>query len=172
MLAGDILVVSGTSWLSRQIEKATDSPASHVGVIVKGPPTPIVIEALSEVMRRPLCISVENSAGYWLLEALNVTDLQRQQIVSAAAGMLDRPYSYWKIGLQGIDAILHTRWFTEHLSFDSMHPICSMLVADSYAMAGLDFGIPDNSITPADILNFAEKNPDKYRVRYFKCWKC
>jgi hypothetical protein len=43
-------------------------------------------------------------------------------------------------------------------------PICSWLVARGFKAAGLDFGEPERSVTPGDIMRFASTQPEKYQI--------
>ncbi len=158
----DILAVKGSGWLSRMILKATGGPVSHVGLLLTDKP-PLVIEALSRVMTRPLHISIEKRTAAYILQPLKLTPEQRVAIVEAACTMSADAYGWGKIALQGLDALSRSGWFTKHLTFTTM-PICSWLVAKGYSSQGLHFDVPDNSATPKDIYEFAVKNQDLYRI--------
>ena len=171
--AGDILAIRGKGWLSRQILKATGNTVSHVGLVlaegaVSG--SAFVIEALSRVKTDTLSQSIADAEKAYILSPLNLTDEQRQKITDTAAGFSTRSYGYFDIGLQWLDAVFGSRWFTDHLGWGlNDHPICSYVVAASYASIGLTFGkVQNDSITPADIYKFAVSNPTKYSVKEIK----
>lgn len=173
MLPGDILAIRGKGWLSRRILNATGNTVSHVGIILANGSTrgsAYVIEALARVKTDKLSEAVANAKKAYLLEPLNLSDDQRQKITDAAAQFSTRRYGYAEIGLQWFDAVFKTRWFTNHLSWSLReHPICSYVVAASYASIGLTFGkVESDSITPADIYAFAVGHPDKYKVEEIK----
>jgi len=169
----DILAIRGRGWLSRQILKATGNTVSHVGLVlaegaVSG--SAFVIEALSRVKTDTLSRSIAGAEEAYILSPLNLTDEQRQKIADTAARFSTRSYGYFDIGLQWLDAVCGSRWFTDHLARGlNDHPICSYVVAASYASIGLNFGkVKSYSVTPADIYAFAVSNPDKYSVKEIK----
>jgi len=162
----DILAVRGTRLLAKGILAATGNTVSHVGLVISGDP-PLVIEALTRVKTNPLDVSIKDAEAAYLLKPLNLTADQRRTIVYAACALSADGYGYLDIGLQGMDALLHSRKPTDLLAGAlgiKKHPICSYLVAASYERAGLNFGVNDKSITPADIFQFAKSNPAIYSV--------
>lgn len=173
---GDLLAVQGTSWFARQILKDTRGEASHIGVFVarKFPlEDSLITEALTRVKTRCLEDSLKGVSRAWALKHLNLADLQRQKIVEIVQGFSANDYNYYDIGLQGLDAITHSRWFTQHLTFGSLKKIqiCSYVGAYACEQIGLDFGgIPLDSITPQDIFNFAQKRPDIYQIEDLQQW--
>jgi hypothetical protein len=153
---GDIIAVRSRGKLADLIVAAGKAPVSHVGLLV-GLDPPIVLEALTRVRTRPLTITLLDCTSAWLLSPRKLTPNQRRRIVDTACEFSAKTYGYGEMLLQGADAICRTRWFTEHLSFKvGCHPICSYIVAESYARDNLRFGrAPLQSVTPADIFNFA-----------------
>lgn len=165
-VAGDILAVVGSSFFSRLIILATGGPVSHVGLILTDDP-PLVLEALSRVMTRPLHVSIEKAQAAYLLKPINLTWKDRVGIVECACTMSAESYGYGKILLQLFDAVARTTWFTKYLTFTTM-PICSWAVARAYGSKHLHFGVPDNSATPSDIYRFATAHPTLYSITRLK----
>src|SRR5690242_5420579 len=166
---GDILAVRGRGFLSNGILRATGNTVSHVGLLmtVASPLTSsLTIEALSRVRSRSLGDAIFGAERAWVLSALNLTQAQRDEILLTASTFSADDYGYLDLALQLADAAFRTRWFTDRLAsrFLNRWPICSFVVARAYEQVGLTFGFEDASLTPADVWEFAVKNPDKYRI--------
>lgn len=156
---GDILAVRGTGFLSRGILAATGDSVSHVGLVITADPFPIVIEALTRVMTRPLTVSIAAAEHAWLLSDSSMTDEARSAIVAAALAFSADGYGYTDIGLQLANAVGRTTWFTDHLATGlNGKPICSYLVAAAYETRGRTFGQADQTTTPADIFHYAARH--------------
>jgi len=168
--AGDILAIRGTGFFARGILAATGNTVSHVGMVLAPTPGPLVIEALWRVKTRPLSLSIQDSEKAYILSDLSLTPSQRETVVLNACKFSADGYGWWDIGLQAADAVCHTTFFTGRLSWGlNSHPICSYLVAEAYVSLGLTFGRKTlQSITPADIFNFALQQPDIYTVTEIK----
>ena len=139
---------------------------SHVGMLVGDNPV-IVIEALLRVKTRPIEESLADAEAAYVLQDLSLSVQKRDTIVMRACQFSAADYGWADIVLQLANAIFRTTWFTDHLTFGLLNqfPICSYLVAESYKTIGLTFGKQkEESITPADIYNFAQKNPSIYTV--------
>ncbi len=167
---GDILAVRGTGFFSEGILKATGNTVSHVGMVIAPKPGPLVIEALWRVKTRPLCLSIRDAEKAYILSDQSLTPGQRETLVLNACKFSADGYGWWDIGLQAADAVFHTTFFTDRLSFSlESHPICSYIVAKAYDSLGLTFGRKKlQSITPADIFNFASERHDLYTVTQIK----
>ena len=168
---GDILAIRGTSFFARAILKATGNTVSHLGMIIAAAPGPdLVIEALWRVQTRPLPISIADAEKAYILSDHSLNPAQRNQLVSNACEFSADGYGWWDIGLQGADAIFHTTFFTDRFAWKlNRHPICSYLVARAYQQLGLTFGRTKvQSITPADVYNFAVQYPEIYSVTQIK----
>ena len=168
--AGDILAIRGTGFFAQGILAATGNTVSHVGMVLAPAPGPLVIEALWRVKTRPLSLSIQDSEKAYILSDLSLTPSQRETVVLNACKFSADGYGWWDIGLQAADAVCHTTFFTDRLSWGlEGHPICSYLVAAAYVSLGLTFGRKTlQSITPADIFNFALQQPDIYTVTEIK----
>lgn len=168
--AGDILAIRGTGFFAEGILAATGNTVSHVGMVLAARPGPLVIEALWRVKTRPLSLSIQGAEKAYILSDGSLTPDARDTIVINACTFSADGYGWWDIGLQAADALFHTTFFTDHLSWDLKgHPICSYLVAKAYSSLGLTFGSKKpQSITPADIFNFASQHPGIYTVTQIK----
>jgi hypothetical protein len=164
---GDILAIRGKGFFARGILAATGNTVSHVGMVTGTEPFVEIIEALLRVKTRPIEESMADAEAAYLLQDLSISADQREAIVRRALEFSAADYGWADILLQLANAIFRTTWFTDHLTFGYLNqfPICSYLVAESYQTIGLTFGKEkEESITPADIYNFAEKHPSIYTV--------
>lgn len=168
---GDILAVRGKGFFARGILAATGNTVSHVGMVTGTEPFVIIIEALLRVKTRPIEESIADAERAYLLQDISLSADQREAIVRRALKFSAADYGWGDIVLQLANAVFRTTWFTNHLTFGLLDqfPICSYLVAESYMEAGLTFGKEnEESITPADIFNFAQENPSIYIVTTLK----
>jgi len=168
--AGDILAIRGIGFFARGILAATGNTVSHVGIVLAPRPGPLVIEALWRVKTRPLSLSIEDADKAYILSDKSLTPDRRDSMVIDACKFSAEGYGWWDIGLQAADAVFRTTFFTDHLSWALKgHPICSYLVAKAYGSLGLTFGSKKpQSITPADIFDFASHHPAIYTVTQIK----
>jgi hypothetical protein len=171
LMPGDILCVRGSGWLSDGIASAEyggkepAQSATHVGILIEGDPIPVVIEALNRVMTRPLSVSIAGAQKAFVLYDRSLTNAQREAVVVNACTFSSKDYGYTDLIAQWLDAKLGTFWFTNQSGWLLSHwPICSYVVAASYAAVGLDFGVDTNSVKPSDILTFAQSHPELYQV--------
>jgi len=166
VVEGDVLAIRGSSRLADGIVAATGGPCSHVGLFISVAP-PVVIEALSRVKTDPLDVSLQHARQAWILHDKSLTKEQRRAIIYAATNMSAYNYGWLALPAQGLDALLHTTWPTDHLGWLlSRYPICSYLVARAYATVELTFGKKmAESITPADIFSFAKSNPAIFDIQ-------
>jgi hypothetical protein len=168
---GDVLAIRGTTFFSRAILKTTGNTVSHVGMIIAREPGPtLVIEALWRVKTRPLEVSIADAEKAYILSDHSLSREQRNTLVSNACTFSAEGYGWGDILLQAADAIFRTTFFTDHFAWNlSRHPICSYLVAKAYQSLGLTFGREKlQSITPANIYNFATQHPKLYSVTEIK----
>jgi len=177
MKPGDLLLVRGTAQLSLDIMKATGGRFSHVGIVVcsmepHNEGDGIIIEALDRVKTRPFHLSTA-AASYWeIWSNKTLTDSQRWAVVSTACDYSADSYGYINIAEQGIDALFHNDWATEHLPNFNHRPICSELAAFSYNGIGIKFSTDAKSIAPSrpapymGIAEFVECHEDWERSSY------
>lgn len=170
MKAGDILGIQGADWLSDAIRNCTGidgKPAvlSHVGIVTATEPFVQITEALTRVETRPLDVSINAALHAWIIE-VPVDGEARTLVARKALSFTGEEYGYSDIVLQGIDALVRSRWVAEHLA-ERKFPICSMLDAVAEGAGGLFLGIEgrrltpqqvENTITPADIWTWAVKH--------------
>jgi hypothetical protein len=168
---GDIIAIRDRDFFSRAILKATDNTVSHVGMVIAADPgLTLVIEALWRVKTRPLQLSIDDAESAYILSDHSLGADERNKLVSYACTFSADGYGWWAIGWQAADAIFHTTFFTDHFSWKlNHHPICSYLVAKAYQELRLTFGRERlQSITPANIFNFASSHPEIYSVMQIK----
>mgnify|MGYP005847919105 CR=1 FL=1 len=133
-----------------------------------------VIEALAThgVVKRPFVkgYSEDELKNCYLLHPKNLTSADREKIVRYAKLQIGKPYGFMKIFAQAIDGtlakILRRRQihYAKRLFRMEQFPICSYLVAKSYAHAGLDFGVKSDYATPDDIMDYAVDHIDIYSI--------
>lgn len=172
----DIFLTRGQSLLSRAIRWFTRSVGesrtiiNHVGVVVtEGPLNEvIVVEALRSVARHKLWDRYgpgsRNEVAVY--RPINLTTEEMDTIVSTAESYVGRTYGYLKILAHLLDWLLLGAYLFRRLARMDDYPICSWLVAHSFAKAGKNFGLPPGAASPDDIWDFVNKNPDKYIVIY------
>lgn len=168
----DVLVTRGKGWLPAAIrfftrrigEKRTK--VNHVGVIVDGGPIARswVVEALWKVVRRRLVdgYGAQGSSEVGIFRPTNLTEEEIRTIVTAANGYVGRRYGVLKLAAHLADWVLQGAYVFRRLTRDDRYPICSWLVACSFAKAGKYFGVAPGAASPDDIWDFCKANPDKY----------
>jgi hypothetical protein len=168
MEPGDIVLVSSPSWISRAIRWFERSPgearskASHVGIIVEGGPleSAVIVEALTTVKRHGLQSAYAASGATITVRRMpGITQAHQQQAALAAESYVGRKYGYLKIAAHAMDRGLS--WLTlgawkspfvfRRLAMMDKYPICSWVVAFSYAEFGATFGIAPEACDPDDI---------------------
>jgi hypothetical protein len=164
---GDILAVRGKGFFAKGFLAATGNTVSHVGMVIGSEPFVIVIEALLRVKTWPIEESISGAEASYLLQDLSLSMHKREAIVRRDCHFSASDYGWADILLPLANAVFRTTWFTDHLTFGLLNqfPICSFLVAESYKTIGLTFGkLKEESITPADIYNFARQHRSVYTV--------
>lgn len=180
--AGDMVLTTGNSWLSRSIRWATRSPgeeksrASHVAGIMAGAElieNVKIVEAVAggvEVGRMGDRYDATTQVSVWRPK---ITDGQALEVAGHLAGMVGQPYPYGKLLLHLGDSLLGRAFarkrgrdpvFFRRLSLTSGR-VCSGVYAQALARLGLFFGADDDRIlSPDDLEDFAVSNPDKYEL--------
>ncbi len=173
----DIVLTRGTGLLSRLIRFFTRSvgeprtKANHVGVIVEAgtpPQNAILVEALSRVKKHSLERYVDGKTQVAIYRATNLTNEEKTVIVKAANRYVGRPYGVFKMFLHLLDWTLQGTYWFRRLSRSDSYPICSWLVAHSYAKAGKYFGVDPGAASPDDIADFVEKSHHYVCIRGFR----
>jgi hypothetical protein len=170
----DILLARRRSFISRAIRFFTRSlgeprsEVSHAGIVVEGGPIEqaLIVEAAGRVKKRPILSrygkrSKKEVAFY---RPLNLSPEERAVVVRAAEEYLGKDYSYFKILLHLLDWLLQGAYFFRRLGGINDYPICSWLVAQSYAKVGKTFGVAPGAASPDDIWDFVTTHPTKYAM--------
>ena len=139
---------------------------NHVGVVVSGGTAHAeIVEALTTVKRRRMKVYMNRpTTDVAVFRPLNLTDAELVKVVDRAIGYVGQPYGYGKLVAHFIDWCLGGVYLARRVARMDRYPICSWLVAYSYAEAGKDFGVPAGSASPDDIWDFCVASPDKYAV--------
>jgi hypothetical protein len=172
---GDIFLTKGDSFVSRAIRffsrtgGESRTQVNHTGLVTVGGSArdAVIVEALTKVKRRTFDSyrrSVTTQVA--VFRPVNVTKSQVDTIVARADGYVGADYGYLKIVAHFLDWCLGGRYFFRKIVAMDRYPICSWVVAQAYADAGLNFGVPAGSADPDDIWDFCVGNPDKYMVVY------
>ena len=170
----DILLARRRSFISRAIRFFTQSfgesrsEVSHVGIVVEGGPLEQaqIVEAAGRAKKRHLLprYGKRSKTEVAFYRPLNLTSGQRAAIVAAAVEYVGRDYSYFKIVLHLLDWILQGAYFFRRLGGIDDYPICSWVVAKSYAKADKTFGVPPGAASPDDIWDFVTRHPQRYMM--------
>lgn len=170
---GDIFLTKGDSFVSRAIRFFSRSggesrtQANHTGLVTAGGSenSAVIVEALTKVKRRRMSsYSRSENTQVAIYRAKNISPEQIETIVARAEGYVGDTYGYLKIAAHFGDWCLGGRYFFRRIVSMDKYPICSWVVAQSYADAGFNFGVPAGMADPDDIMDFCVANPDKYEV--------
>lgn len=170
---GDIVCTKGTSLISRLIrvfsrtggESRTE--INHVGVIVEQGnfQNAVLVEASHKTESNWMLKYYDDpKTDIAIFRPTNIDFYQEDLIKHKAESYVGRRYGYFKIVAHFIDYLLGGRYVARRLTGMGRYPICSWVVADAYAAAGLDFGVPVGQAQPDDIWDFCIANPDKYTL--------
>jgi len=165
LTAGQGIVSRAIRLLTRQIGESR-TKVNHVGIVVEKScqlRNAVIVEALHKVRRHPL----ERRYGSGqddvaIYRPMNLTHQEKQIVVSAANSYVGRSYGYLKIILHLLDSLLLGTYLFRRLGCMDDYPICSWLVAYSYAKAGKEFGVDPGAATPDDIWDFVTKQAGTY----------
>lgn len=137
------------------------SKVNHVGIMVD---EINIIEALSKTVERPLATgySPPSKTKIAIYRPLNLTENERNTIITKARSYVGKTYGYTKILAHILDWFLGGKYVFRRLTNMDKYPICSWVVAQAYAKAGKFFGVAPGSANPDDIWDFVVANPDKY----------
>lgn len=156
LLPGDVVHVSGTSWLSRRIKRATrergepPSLVSHSALVVTAGDIvhAEIIEAVARVVRRTLGAAyLESDSGIAVSRMVGLTMDQRLAIAAAAVQFDGRAYGWLKLPLHLLDSWAgritpsgRSPYLFRRLAVTPW-PICSPVVVTGYLEAiGYTFG--------------------------------
>lgn len=169
---GDVFLTRGTSLFSRLIRVCTRSfgerrsKVNHVGVVVAGGgiQDAVVVEALIKVKEHKLWKQYGPPKKDYVAvyRATNLIPEDIVIIVAEAREQVGKPYGFGKIIAHFLDWLLTGAYVFRRFTSDGDYPICSWLVAHSYAKAGKDFGVSSGAADPDDIWDFVDKEPEYY----------
>ena len=168
----DVFLTRGTGLLSRAIRFFTRrfgesrTMVSHVGVVVEGGPIreAIVVEALSRVRRHGLWqrYAPKRRTQVAIYRPINLTPSEMQTIVAEAEAYVGREYGYEMILAHLADWLLQGAYLFRRLIGSDNYPICSWVVAHSFAEVGKTFGVDSGAASPDDVWDFVTSRPDGY----------
>jgi uncharacterized protein YycO len=127
--SGDVLLQSSTSKMAAVIQKVSQSPYNHVGLVEVATDGIFVIEAISPVSRTPLKKFLKRShhGDVMVRRVSNLTELQARQVLEYAKSNLQKPYD--------------TRF-----QWDDQRLYCSELVSKAFEQAGLEIGRKERAL--------------------------
>jgi len=177
LLPGDIVFTQAPTLLGRLIRRFTraegeqKTETNHCGVITSGGyflskkvPSAWIVEALTKVKYHSLRKAYIGSKNKIMIyRPINLTYNMKLIIQQQAERYIGKSYGYFKIVLHFFDWIIGNRQFFRRLMVLDKYPICSYLVAKSFSAIGADFGIKAKFASPDDILDFCQRNEDKYK---------
>lgn len=172
LAAGDVVLARsggllgwGIRVFTRRIGESR-TRATHSGVIVEGGPIDraIIVEALSHVVRHRLWdrYAGKNKAVA-VFRPLNMSAEDIARVVAKAETYVGRRYGYLKLLAHWLDWLLQGAYVFRRLANQDRYPICSWLVAYSFAAADKHFGVEPGAAEPDDIWDFVTTHPDVYR---------
>ncbi|HLE57869.1 MAG TPA: hypothetical protein VJB15_12355, partial [Rhodothermia bacterium] len=85
-------------------------------------------------------------------------------IVAAAEKYNGHKYGYGKLIAHFLDWMLLGAYVFRRLAKMDKYPICSWLVAHSFAKAGRNFGVQPGAASPDDIWDFVTQRKDIYEL--------
>jgi hypothetical protein len=150
-----IITATDRSWLSLSILavlnffQKDDVRYQHVMMCVDND---ICIEALNKITFNYTRERFKDFKRYKIIRHKYLTAEQREAIVKRAKSLRGQDYGYIRLGLQLLDQVFQTNWFTKRIK-DPTYQICSSLVAWSYDVeTGIRFnGINWSAVEPDDI---------------------
>lgn len=164
LLPADVVIVKANGVVPRLIRFFTRSPgeskswASHVALAVS--PTHVVEAATNGVHYRALASFPAGGVTVWRARNLSVN--ARERIAATGRSYVGDAYGFEKVPLHLLDWMLGGLYVFRRLATVDNAPLCSWLVAASYAREGLYFGVHVGAATPDDIHDFVRRNPRIY----------
>lgn len=175
----DIFFTQGTWWVSRAVRFCTRTigesrtKASHVGIVVRGGSceTAVVVEALERVKEHRLIDQYGSERGtkVAVYRPLGLSEAEVERVVKAARCYLNRKYGWFQLIGHLLDWGLQGAYVFRRFTGSDAYPICSWVVASSFAKVKRYFTDPPSAANPDDIHDFLECHPAQYQlVRQFK----
>lgn len=167
---GDIFLTRGTSlqsqlirFFSRHIGESR-TLVNHVGIVVEEGDeyTAMVVEARSRVLRHTMGEAYAGTSHSVAVYRPVTSERLRGYIARSAEEYVGRPYGWLKIGLHALDWALLGAYAFRRLGKMDYYPICSYLVADACADAGVHFGMSKDRAEPDDILDWILYHPTNF----------
>ena len=175
LLPGDIVLTrSRRGWLGVVIRAFTRRPAddayyNHVGLIVTAGDEhrAQLVEALWRVRRGPLWSLYGPPAGrkrpeIGVFRLCDAAPYHRELAADVAETFVGRRYGWWKLLAHAIDRWLsmnagHEVFAARRLLRWDRFPICSYLVAEAWAEAGVSFDVPPGAADPDHIHDYVQR---------------
>lgn len=170
---GDIFFTRGDGLLARAIrfftrrigERRTE--VNHVGLIVDENMLPRThcIEALLTVKRHRLWSHYlpRRTTGVAIYRPRDLSPAEAMVIAAEAEHYVGRHYGWPMLIAHFLDWLLQGAYVFRRLVGSDDYPICSWVVAYSYAAAGRGFGTDPGAADPDDIWDYVTDNPNKFR---------
>jgi hypothetical protein len=170
LLPADVVLTASSGWFGKAIRFMTrrigeaPSRVNHAGIIVSGGPVESswIVEALRTVQHRNFWRAYRGRDKVAVYRARNLTPEQQTRIAVHGCEYIGRKYGYLKILGQALDWPLQGAYVFRRLFQMDNYPICSWVVAESYAKEGFNFGVPAGAATPDDCWDFCTKRTDLY----------
>lgn len=171
---GDIVFFRGSGLRAKLIRWAsrargeTKTIVNHVGIMVSNTE---IVESQSRTIQHSFILP---STGYWIYRKKDWTQEQRTTgtpypcniVVSKALEYVGRKYGWEKIVAHAIDyLIFQNHYIMRRLCFIDKYPICSWVVAFSYAKVGYRFGVNPQIATPDDIWDWVTQNENWTEIK-------
>ena len=174
LLPGDIFLTYGAGFFSKLIRFFSRSigesrtQVNHTGIVVSEGDLQNcqVVETLLRVRKHKLWKRYGRSklTKVAVYRPINLTPEEISTIVAKALSQLGKRYGAHVIIGHFLDWLLLGAYVFRRIFKSRDYPICSWLVADSFAAAGKDFGVEPGAAQPDDIWDFIQVNPDKYEM--------
>jgi hypothetical protein len=159
MRTGDLLLFSGTSWLSRMIEGVTRSSYSHVALVAnmdgrllafQADPGGVVVQPASKVVCR-----YNGMVDWWSLDDGPRTRLRERDAIDTALTLLGLRYGYLSSVVLGLRKLLRSRLCRDDSPLLPRAMFCSEFVSMCLRNGGVDVNaeLNDLSTTPNDIVS-------------------
>ena len=165
LFPGDIVLVRSETrfgWLIRQFTRTFGekrSKVNHAAIMVNASD---VIEVGQRTIKRNLqrhYAGTANAIAVYRWKGLTVN--QRITIAEKAMSYLGAEYGWWKIVAHGIDRMIGGPYLFRRLARQDRYPICSWMVAWSYAAIGKDFGVSAKAADPDHIWDYCVEGETK-----------
>ena len=159
MRTGDLLLFSGTSFLSRLIEGVTRSPYSHVAMVAsmdgrlltfQADPGGVVVEPASKVVCR-----YNGMVDWWAMDDAARSRLRERDAVDTALTLLGLRYGYFRSIMLGLRKLFGASLTQQDSPLLPQSLFCSEFVSMCLRNGGLDVAeqVSDEATTPYDIVS-------------------